>query len=37
VNDPDAPAPNSTMPPFNVVVTDDDGRILLIKRTDNGN
>jgi ADP-ribose pyrophosphatase YjhB (NUDIX family) len=35
VNDPNAPAPNGMMPPVNVVVTDD-SRILLIKRTDNG-
>jgi 8-oxo-dGTP pyrophosphatase MutT (NUDIX family) len=36
-DDPDAPAPNSMVPSVNLVVTDDDGRILLIRRTDNGN
>lgn len=36
-DDPDAPAPNSMVPSVNVVVVDDDGRILLIRRTDNGN
>jgi ADP-ribose pyrophosphatase YjhB (NUDIX family) len=36
-DDPNAPAPNSMVPSVNVVVADDDGRILLIKRTDNGN
>ena len=36
-DDRNAPAPNSMVPSVNVVVADDDGRILLIKRTDNGN
>jgi ADP-ribose pyrophosphatase YjhB (NUDIX family) len=36
-DDPDAPAPNSMVPSVNVVVADEVGRILLIKRTDNGN
>ena len=36
-DDPGAPAPNSMVPSVNVVVTDDAGRILLIRRTDNGN
>ena len=36
-NDPDAPAANSLVPSVNVVVTDEDGRILMIRRTDNGN
>jgi ADP-ribose pyrophosphatase YjhB (NUDIX family) len=37
LDDPDAPAANSLVPSANVVVTDDRGRILLIRRTDNGN
>jgi len=36
-DDPDAPAPGSMVPSVNVVVADGDGRILLIRRTDNGN
>jgi 8-oxo-dGTP pyrophosphatase MutT (NUDIX family) len=36
-HDPDAPAANSIVPSANVVVADQDGRILLIRRTDNGN
>jgi len=36
-NDPNAPVANSMVPSVNVIVTDDDGRILLIRRTDNGN
>lgn len=36
-DDPDAPAPNSIVPAVNVVVADDKGRILMIRRTDNGN
>jgi hypothetical protein len=36
-DDPDAPAANSIVPSVNVVVVDDDGRILLIRRTDNDN
>jgi 8-oxo-dGTP pyrophosphatase MutT (NUDIX family) len=37
LDDPDAPAANSLVPSANVVVADDVGRILLIRRTDNGN
>lgn len=36
-DDPAAPAANSLVPSVNVVVTDDDGRILMIRRTDNDN
>jgi ADP-ribose pyrophosphatase YjhB (NUDIX family) len=36
-DDPDAPAANSLVPSVNVVVVNDDGEILLIRRTDNGN
>lgn len=36
-DDPDAPPANSMVPSVNVVVADDDGRLLLIRRTDNGN
>jgi 8-oxo-dGTP pyrophosphatase MutT (NUDIX family) len=36
-DDPDAPAATSIVPSVNVVVAGDDGRILLICRTDNGN
>ncbi|WP_034270608.1 NUDIX domain-containing protein [Actinospica robiniae] len=36
-DDPTAPAVNSMVPSVNVVVSDDSGRILLIRRTDNGN
>jgi 8-oxo-dGTP pyrophosphatase MutT (NUDIX family) len=36
-HDPDAPAATSVVPSVNVVVTDEEGRILLIRRTDNGN
>lgn len=36
-DNPDAPPANSLVPSVNVVVTDDDGRILMICRTDNGN
>jgi ADP-ribose pyrophosphatase YjhB (NUDIX family) len=36
-DDPDAPAANSIVPSVNAVVTDDQGRILLIHRTDNDN
>jgi 8-oxo-dGTP pyrophosphatase MutT (NUDIX family) len=36
-NDPAAPPANSMVPSVNVVVTDDDGRLLMICRTDNGN
>jgi ADP-ribose pyrophosphatase YjhB (NUDIX family) len=37
LNDPNAPEPNSVVPSANVVVVNDDGTILLIRRTDNGN
>jgi 8-oxo-dGTP pyrophosphatase MutT (NUDIX family) len=37
LDDPDAPTANSLVPSANVVVADDSGRILLIRRTDNGN
>ena len=36
-NDPNAPAANSIVPSVNVVVVDDEGRILMIRRTDNDN
>lgn len=36
-DDPDAPPANSLVPSVNVVVADDKGRILMIRRTDNGN
>ena len=36
-NDPNAPAANSLVPSVNVIVTDDAGWILMIRRTDNGN
>jgi ADP-ribose pyrophosphatase YjhB (NUDIX family) len=36
-DDPDAPAANSIVPSVNVVVADDNGRVLLIHRTDNDN
>jgi ADP-ribose pyrophosphatase YjhB (NUDIX family) len=35
--DPAAPAANSLVPSVNVIVTDDLGRILMIRRTDNNN
>lgn len=34
-NDPSAPAPNSVVPSASAIVTDEQGRILLIKRRDN--
>lgn len=34
-NDPDAPTPNSVVPSASAIVTDEHGRILLIKRRDN--
>jgi 8-oxo-dGTP pyrophosphatase MutT (NUDIX family) len=34
-NDPDAPQPNSVVPSASAIVTDDQGRILLVKRRDN--
>ena len=36
-NDPAAPAANSIVPSVNVIVTDEQDQILLIRRTDNGN
>lgn len=36
-NDPNAPAANSMVPSVNVVVVDDEGRVLMIRRTDNDN
>jgi ADP-ribose pyrophosphatase YjhB (NUDIX family) len=36
-NDPNAPAANSLVPSVNVVVVNDAGQILLIKRSDNDN
>jgi len=35
-DDPNAPKPNSLVPAASVVVVDDDGRVLLQRRTDNG-
>ncbi len=37
LDDPAAPPANSIVPSVNVAVTDDAGRLLLIRRTDNGN
>jgi 8-oxo-dGTP pyrophosphatase MutT (NUDIX family) len=37
IDDPNAPKANSLVPSVNAIVTDDQGRILLIQRTDNGN
>ncbi len=37
LDDPDAPAPNSLVPSANVIVVNDQGQILMIRRTDNGN
>jgi ADP-ribose pyrophosphatase YjhB (NUDIX family) len=37
LDDPDAPPANSVVPSANVVVVNDEGKILLIRRTDNGN
>src|SRR3954464_8340459 len=37
LDDPDAPAPNSLVPSVNVAVADDQGRLLVIRRTDNDN
>ena len=34
-NDPDAPEPTRLVPAASAVITDDDGRLLLAKRTDN--
>lgn len=36
-DDPEAPAANSMVPSVNVVVTDDQDRILMIRRSDNDN
>lgn len=36
-DDPNAPAPNSMVPSVNVVVTNDAGEVLMIRRTDNDN
>ena len=36
-DDPNAPAANSMVPSVNVVVENDNGDVLLIRRTDNGN
>lgn len=36
LNDPDAPKANSIVPAVSAIVTDEEGRILLILRTDNG-
>jgi 8-oxo-dGTP pyrophosphatase MutT (NUDIX family) len=36
-DDPDAPEPNSMAPSVNVVVVNDAGDVLMIRRTDNGN
>ncbi|MEV4062185.1 NUDIX hydrolase [Nonomuraea dietziae] len=36
-NDPDAPAPNSLVPSVNVIVTNDAGELLMIRRSDNDN
>ncbi|MEV0971721.1 NUDIX hydrolase [Microtetraspora glauca] len=36
-DDPQAPKPNSLVPSVNVVVTNDAGDILMIRRSDNGN
>jgi 8-oxo-dGTP pyrophosphatase MutT (NUDIX family) len=36
-DDPDAPKASSLVPSVNVVVTNDVGEILMIRRTDNGN
>jgi ADP-ribose pyrophosphatase YjhB (NUDIX family) len=37
LDDPDAPEPTTVVPSTNVIVVNDDGMILLIRRTDNGN
>ncbi|WP_405582179.1 NUDIX domain-containing protein [Streptomyces sp. NBC_01190] len=36
-DDPSAPKANSIVPSANAIVTDDEGRILMIRRSDNGN
>lgn len=37
LDDPNAPEPNSLVPSVNTIVTNDQGKVLLIRRTDNGN
>ncbi|HEY2076804.1 MAG TPA: NUDIX domain-containing protein [Streptosporangiaceae bacterium] len=37
LNDPNAPSANSVVPAANVIVANDKGEILMIRRTDNGN
>jgi ADP-ribose pyrophosphatase YjhB (NUDIX family) len=37
LDDPEAPKANSLVPSANVIVVNDQGEILLIRRTDNGN
>ena len=37
IDDPAAPEPNSLVPSANVIVADDHGRLLMIRRTDSGN
>ena len=37
LEDPSAPPPNSVVPSANVIATDAAGRVLLIRRSDNGN
>jgi 8-oxo-dGTP pyrophosphatase MutT (NUDIX family) len=37
LDDPDAPTANSLVPSANVIVVNDQGQILMIRRTDNGN
>jgi ADP-ribose pyrophosphatase YjhB (NUDIX family) len=37
LDDPDAPKATSVVPSANVIVVNDQGQILLIRRTDNGN
>jgi 8-oxo-dGTP pyrophosphatase MutT (NUDIX family) len=36
LDDPDAPTPTTIVPAVNVIATNDEGRLLLIRRTDNG-
>jgi ADP-ribose pyrophosphatase YjhB (NUDIX family) len=37
LNDPEAPPANSIVPSANAIVVNDEGKILMIRRTDNGN
>jgi hypothetical protein len=37
LNDPEAPPANSIVPSANAIVVSDQGDILMIRRTDNGN